>query len=129
MPKFNAKTEIDPIEYDLTPWGPVGALPEPSQGQVEEFFSRIRELQMFAGKMLHKAEKLAEAEDTDGLAEYAENLPMEEIDKYKSQIAPWLVEVSSNSLSEEMLRGLPYRVFGAFFKYITQELNPKDATG
>lgn len=128
MPKFNAQAAIEPIEYDLSPWGPVGALPEPSQGQVEQFFDRIRELRTFAGKMLSDAEKLAKEEKAGELQEFAENLPVEEIKEYQHNMAPWLSEVASGSLDVGMLRELPYRVFGAFFKYITKELSPKEET-
>jgi hypothetical protein len=126
MPKFSAQSAIDPIEYDLEPWGPKGALPEPSQDQVETFFRRLKDLQLFTGKVMAGADKLAKDEDVDALVEYAENLPLEELNKYKQEIAPWLSDVSSGALDVEMLRALPHRVFGAFFKYIATELNPKE---
>lgn len=126
MPKFVAKNAVDPIEYDLEPWGPKGVLPEPSQGQVEAFFKHLKDLQLFTGKVMAGAEKLAKAEDSDGLVEYAENLPEEELEQYKKEIAPWITEVSGGALETEMLRNLPHRIFSAFFKYIAAELNPKE---
>lgn len=128
MAKFNAQTSVEPIEYDLTPWGPVGVLPEPSQGQVEKFFDHIRELRTFAGKMLSEGEKLAKEEKTEELQKYAEELPIDKIREYQHQMATWLSEVASGALEEGMLRELPFRIFGAFFKYITKELSPKEET-
>lgn len=133
MAKFDAATAVEPMDYDLSKYGgPKGTVPEPSRGQVEVFFKRVKEVNLFVGKTVSKAERLAkeadESGDSQSLEEYVENISEDKIKEYQDQFAVWMNEVSSGTLEVGMLQELPARIFSAFFRWISTELSPKGET-
>lgn len=129
MAKFNAATALDPVEFDFSKYnGPVGEIPEPSQGQVEEFFDRIGNLRKFASKIERDVKEAAE-EGEEALDEYIENLPQAELNKFKEEISLWISELCSGFPSRADVDALPYRVFSAFLVFLLQEYGPKDVNG
>ena len=131
MSKFDAATAVDPMVYDLTKYGgPQGTIPEPSQGQIETFFKNLKEVNLFVGRTVSEAQKLAkqadESGDTQTLEEFVDTIPEEKIKEYQDQFAGWVHDVTSGTLDVAMLQGLPARIFSAFFRWLSTELSPKD---
>lgn len=131
MAKFNAGSAIEAVEYDFEPYQPgvKGVIPEPTQGQVELFFNRVADIRKLAFKVERDIKKAAESDDEADLDAVLDNLPQDKIDEAKNEIALWAAELCSNTPTEEQIRGLPYRPFAAFVKFLAEEYGPKDETG
>jgi hypothetical protein len=132
MGKFNAATAVEAMEYDFSAYnGPQGVIPEPSQGQIEEFFGHVKDISLLVGKLQGEAEQLAKREDAtqEEIDKFIEELPEDRIKELQSQFAVWVYDVSSKTLAVDMLQGLPGRIFSAFFRWLSVELSPKGGTG
>lgn len=126
MAKFDAGTAVDPMEVDFTKYGgPVGEIPEPSGPQVELFMDRLKEYRKKRADLLREGEKLQESGDEEAMDKWIESIPDEELKAESRQHFTWVDELTSNYLAAEMLEKLPPRVWGAFFKWLVGELNPK----
>lgn len=126
MAKFDAGTAVDPMEVDFSKFGgPVGVIPEPTGPQVELFMDRLKDYRKKRGDLIREGEKVQESGDEEAMDKWVESIPDEELKAESKQHFTWVDELTSNFLDAAMLEKLPPRVWGAFFKWLVGELNPK----
>lgn len=129
MAGFDSSKAVEEMTYDFSAHGgPVGSIPEPSQGQVETFFERIEG----AGKLVRSIEtqaKKVDNDDDEAVEQFLENLPRDKIKAVQDEMSVWVADLCSNSPDVEAVRALPYRVFAAFTAWLSGEIGPKENTG
>lgn len=116
MAKFNAATAVEPMEFDLSKYGgPVGIIPEPTNGQIEKFFDTMQAAMVQIGAQPGQKLTLeAAAVIPEGLAQIMMNT-----------LTTALVEIGGGSYTGEDIERLPYRVQTAFVAWIVSELSPE----
>lgn len=124
MPGFKAAEAVDALDFDLSPYGPKGTIPEPSREQVDEWFERNlgidREMGLDADAL---REEIAEAEDPGDVAmiygrALARISESERREAARKRI-PVMAALCGDALTEEDIRSLPFRHQEAFFGWLT----------
>lgn len=113
MAKFNAATAVDPMDFDLSAYGgPVGTIPEPTNGQIEKFFSAMQSAAAKVGV------KPGQQMTPDMMSAIPEDLAQ----TLMSGMLDALVGVGGGSFTVEDIQNLPFRVQAALMTWIAGEL-------
>lgn len=113
MAKFDAATAVDPMEFDLSKYGgPTGTIPEPTNGQIEAFFSAMQSASAKIG--IKPGQQLT----AEAMAEIPEDLAQ----TLMAGMLDALVGVGGGSFTAEHVQALPFRVQAAFMTWVAGEL-------
>lgn len=124
MSKFDAGTAVDRMEYDFTAYGGgSGVIPEPSTGQVNQFFKTIRKIVNEANASL-KVDDPSEMSNEETAAAIA-SMSDEIVEQFSDQMVQAISDLAQGTPSADDIRRLPYRVLGAFTSWIAGELRPE----
>lgn len=127
MAGFNAATAVEAMDYDFTAFGGrKGAIPEPSTGQVKEFFKALQAIAAEVRPMMDKAAKANKGElDEADIAELMSMMDDDLVEKQQDKIIDAVAELCGGSPSRDEIAKLPYRVLGAFNAWIGREIRPE----
>lgn len=116
MAKFDAATAVDPMDFDLSKYGgPIGIIPEPTNGQIEAFFTTMQSAMVKIGAQPGQRLTL----------EAASAIPEDMATIMMGTMKQALVDLGGGSFSGEDIDRLPFRVQTAFVAWIVGELNPE----
>lgn len=119
MGKFNAATAVEALEYDFSAYGGgEGIIPEPTTGQVDDFFKVLKSLYSTINP------DSADAEAIEAL----KNMNEAEAAGIGDQLKDALAALCSGQPSREHLDMLPFRVFSAFSGWLAGSLRPEAPT-
>lgn len=131
MAKFDAANAVEAMDFDFSAYGgPIGVIPEPSNGQVDAFFKTAKALaksmkdktgvspedadkEMSAAEVQEVIASMTESEDDDAFAEYEE------------QMTAAIAELCSHFPSQDDIKRLPFRIRTAFMSWLVGELRPE----
>ena len=126
---FTAAKDVPALDYDFTPYGPVGITPEPSQDQVAAFTVALSNLAADSieigsdgkavrderGKVKVDLGKVAAAAEVAGGQDEMAAL-------VRQRLRDALAEVCSQQPSADEIAALPHRVLMSFLGYMTGTL-------
>lgn len=125
MGKFDAGTAVDQMEYDFTAYGGgQGTIPEPSTGQVTQFFADMKDIVKEARGLRNLASSETPASEED-LAEAISDLDDGLMDRFNKRIAESTAQLCSGQPSPDDIQKLPFRVLAAFTAWIASEFRPE----
>lgn len=114
---FKASEKVEPLDYDLEPYGPKGTVPEPSSKEIEKFQRDVFEIFKGSGidiAALQRGE--IDLEQVDGLLKTASDLNVMLVVAVAD-----ITKIPYSTLDE-----LPYRFKTAFVGWVIGEfLNPQ----
>lgn len=123
MPKFDAGSAVEPLEFDFSKYGgKTGTMPEPSQTEFAKFAAKQQSIQLEALSM----QKRLDAADKDGKLD-AEFLAEVEAEgkKLDDRLSAAIAELFKDQPSVEDMGRLPYRVKQALSVWIVGKFSPE----
>ncbi len=124
MAKFNAKDAVEPLEFDLAPYADAkGAVPEPTDDQVAEFYANL-------GKTMENAlgdERVAGVDLTDPaqVGKLFAKLTAEDHRAMYGELLNVHAAVCGGRPSSDDLAALPFRLRQAFYGAVQEWLRPE----
>lgn len=128
---------VEPLHYDLTPYGPVGTVPEPSQKLIDAWNLENAKINQenrldiapdakpadIAAAIVAAAEKSPEVNQRaiESYARLCGAVP-KQITRNKTKVTVW----EGGSPTYDELQALPYRAAAAFYGWLTGELRPEN---
>jgi hypothetical protein len=132
MPKFDAGTVVEPLDYDFTTvkgyphHKAKGLIPEPSEKQIASFIGSLRDLMKDAGAMVDGGD----AEDIANPMAFLKQLdsydPAKFLDLYAGMSTAY-ADLCSGNPSVEEISALPLRVRLRFFAWLMEEVVSPEA--
>lgn len=112
---FVARDSVEALDYDLTPYGGTGTIPEPTDEQQQAMFDRMRSMVVEMG--------LVPGQSREEIAVALSAAPEDLLARAKDTMLDALGEVCGDSPSREHLAKLPPRMRAAFLGWLTGELS------
>jgi hypothetical protein len=124
---FDAGKAVEPLDFDFTAFGgPEGVIPEPSTGQVDDFFDELKSLAHEAKGMLAMADKKKTGEMSEQDAvEFLSTLDDDMVQKFRDRMINALDKLCGGTPSRTDIEALPYRVLNAFNAWLGGALRPE----
>lgn len=141
MAKFDAASAVEEMEWDFTTFAGKtarGVVPEPTTGQVEEYFNGLRnlvlqmksEIKEKTGLDVENLKNVKEEDLAEETIKAMTNMGESMLSEQQAGLAELTAKVCSEKPNSEQLMKLPYRVFSEFQKWLMGELRPNSqATG
>lgn len=132
MPKFEAASVVEPLNYDFAPYvAASGVIDEPNDRLVGTFMAGLQSLMKTGlGQMGLDAKDLADAaEDPDKMMEAISGLQPDEYVKVMDQMADLHAKLCGGRPTKAQLLKLPLRVRVLFYGWLQREvMSPEAAT-
>lgn len=135
MPKFDAGSVVDPLDYDFTTVNGYkhrrakGTIPEPTDEMITTFISDLRDLMKEAGSVVGDVAGLDLANPAEFFQQLDNYDPAKLLDIYKGMAAA-CSKLCSGQPSAEEIAALPIRIRVRFFQWLQQEVvSPEAVTG
>lgn len=110
MGAFKASEAVSGLDFDLSPYGGVGVIPEPSTAQVEAL-----------GKAL-AAISDDDTQDPNAALKHIAKLSEDEQNKILDGIMGALADITGAVLTREQIDALPYRIKNSFIGWLLRSL-------
>lgn len=130
MPKFDAGTQVEELEWDFTKYnGEHGVIPEPTTAQIKTYFNDVREVAKQVQGLRLQAEKAETGDLSDEeTAEILASMEQLDMEKFQGEMKDALAKLCSGFPGRAQLDLLPHRILQAFMQWVTEQFRPEAQT-
>lgn len=127
MPKFNAATAVEPLEYDFRPHVECdGTVPEPTDSQVASFYADLAN--SFRDALGPERVNGVDWTDPSDVGELYQSITAEDNLKLYDRQLDVHAAVCGGSPSREQLEALPFQLRRVFYGMVQEWLRPEAET-
>lgn len=126
MPKFDAGTAVEKLEYDFRPYADVyGETPEPSEQAFQKFSSKQAKVMIDMDRL---EKEMAQAEKDEKLDDETVEVFQKRGREISDKMSKIIAELCQDKPSKDEVDQLPYRVKTAYIKHLMSQFSPEGET-
>lgn len=130
MPKFNAATVVEPLEWTFHPLLEAkGVIKEPTDDQIVTFLTDVKDLvtRLQAKAATASTDVAVPGTDPADIVDAIEDLDPAVVGEFHQELAGVFAELCSGEPSKELLLQLPMRIRVVFYGWLRQEVMAPEA--